>query len=190
MNITEKTWGFKRYREWLIRRFQKKYHSDYIEKFQDNRWNITPINTVSVGTLHRKLKIPASFCIYYRVVLVYVPLHAVGNSWYTPLVVANTAVYGFILATLLNPAFAAGDAADFTLALIVVVLMFVIIGGLMFGGKILRDWGTAAWRRYRNRPVDDSPSMYKDIIKPYITSKKKHICPMVTFEEDGKVEIL
>ena len=190
MNITEKTWGFKRYREWLLRKFRTKFHSDCIEKYQNGKWSLTDTADVSVSTLHRKLKLGPSFCIYYRVVLVYSPMYAIFHSLYTPLVLLNTLVYGFILAILTNPVFCAGEAAEFTLAMIIAVLLILMVVLIFLIGSGIKELFYRVRSHIRNLPPVEGPSMFKDVIKPYMVSKKKHICPMVTFEEDGKVEIL
>lgn len=190
MNITEKTWGFKRYREWLLRKFRARFSSGYIEKYQNGAWGRTNIETVSVSTLHRQLRLGPSFCIYYRVVLVYSPMYAILNSLYTPLVLLNALVYGFLLSILINPVFCAGGAAEFTLGVIIVVLMILAVVLIFLIGSGIKEVFYRVRSRIRKLPPIEGPSLYKDIIKPYVSSKKKHICPMVTFEEDGKVEII
>ncbi len=190
MNITEKTWGFKRYREWLLRKFRAKFRSDYIEKWQNGDWSRTNIETVSVSTLHRQLRLGSSFCIYYRVVLVYSPMYALGHSLYTPVVLLNTLVYGFLASILINPVFRAGYAAEFTLGVLLFMALVLVAAILLLTGYGIKELFYKVRDRIQSRPPAEGPSLFKDIIKPYVSSKKRHICPMVTFEEDGKIEIL
>ena len=190
MTITEKTWGFKRYRAWLVRKFRSKFHSDCVEKYQNGEWSLTDVDKVSISTLHRQLRLGPSFCIYYRVVLVYSPMNAIFSSWYTLLVLLNALVYGFLFMVITNPIFCSGGAAKFTLGILIAIVMLLCASIILAIGFGIGELFKKLRRHVRNLPPVEAPSMYKDIIKPYISSKKKHICPMVTFEEDGKVEIL